>query len=211
MADFKPSEYMERVKDPENYESENYESLKKLRRRDLMALCKYYGWEAKSTLRKPEVFKIVLYNFVDAGYIPESVLDEEVDSLEGTDSAQLIEAKAKAQAEVMRAQAELVKAQAEAKAKEAEAKVKEYEAQADAKVKEYEAQADARMKEAKAIELEAKARSIAEGHPVHSNSEPVFDPTKHVRLVPPFYEKDLDSFFQTFEHNAQTLSWPRDK
>lgn len=38
-----------------------------------------------------------------------------------------------------------------------------------------------------------------------------FDPTRHVRLVPAFQDKDLDAFFQAFERNAQTLEWPKDQ
>ena len=38
-----------------------------------------------------------------------------------------------------------------------------------------------------------------------------FDASRHVRLVPPLQDKDLDSYFLTFEHTASTLGWPSDK
>ena len=37
-----------------------------------------------------------------------------------------------------------------------------------------------------------------------------FDPTKFIRLVPPFKEKDVDKYFAHFEKVADRLEWPKD-
>lgn len=37
----------------------------------------------------------------------------------------------------------------------------------------------------------------------------VFDISKHVKLVPPFSEQDVDTYFRSFEKIADSLSWPK--
>ena len=60
--------------------------------------------------------------------------------------------------------------------------------------------------------LELKKLELAggtdEGHSStrHSSS---FDITKHIRLVPPFQEQDVDKYFLHFEKIAKNLKWPK--
>ena len=37
-----------------------------------------------------------------------------------------------------------------------------------------------------------------------------FDVTKHIRLVPPFQEKEVDKYFLHFEKVAEILKWPKE-
>ena len=37
-----------------------------------------------------------------------------------------------------------------------------------------------------------------------------FDVTKHIRLVPPFQEKEVDKYFLHFEKVAENLKWPKE-
>ena len=37
-----------------------------------------------------------------------------------------------------------------------------------------------------------------------------FDPTRHVKLVPSFQEKEVDKFFAHFEKVAKSLDWPKE-
>ena len=37
-----------------------------------------------------------------------------------------------------------------------------------------------------------------------------FDVTKHIRLVPPFQEKEVDKYFLHFEKVAENLNWPKE-
>ena len=61
--------------------------------------------------------------------------------------------------------------------------------------------------------LELKKFELAggtdEGHSStrHSSS---FDITKHIRLVPPFQEQDVDKYFLHFEKIAENLKWPKE-
>ena len=36
-----------------------------------------------------------------------------------------------------------------------------------------------------------------------------FDVTKHIRLVPPFQEEEVDKYFLHFEKDAENLKWPK--
>ena len=38
-----------------------------------------------------------------------------------------------------------------------------------------------------------------------------FDVTKHIRLVPPFQEKEVDKYFLHFEKVAENLKWPKEQ
>lgn len=42
------------------------------------------------------------------------------------------------------------------------------------------------------------------------NSSPLFDVSKHINLVPPFREAEVDSYFTAFERVAATLQWPKE-
>ena len=67
--------------------------------------------------------------------------------------------------------------------------------------KEKERQYNLRMKE---IEMQDKAKT----KPLDVGSH--FDVTKHIRLVPPFQEKEVDKYFLHFEKVAENLKWPKE-
>ena len=69
--------------------------------------------------------------------------------------------------------------------------------------KERERQFQLRMKE---IELNDKSKS--KSLPLATST--VFDVTKHIRLVPPFQEKEVDKYFLHFEKVAENLKWPKE-
>jgi len=60
-------------------------------------------------------------------------------------------------------------------------------------------------------ELEMKKLELAsnQGHSEFSHNSQKFDVTKHIRLVPPFQEKDVDKYFLHFEKIAENLKWPK--
>lgn len=48
--------------------------------------------------------------------------------------------------------------------------------------------------------------------PVDGISTPsVFDASKHVKLVPPFKEAEVDTYSTAFERVAATMRWPKDR
>ena len=66
---------------------------------------------------------------------------------------------------------------------------------------EKERQYNLRMKE---LEMQDKAKTKPLGLGTH------FDVTKHIRLVPPFQEKEVDKYFLHFEKVAENLKWPKE-
>ncbi|XP_026021701.1 uncharacterized protein LOC113021315 isoform X2 [Astatotilapia calliptera] len=63
----------------------------------------------------------------------------------------------------------------------------------------------------RALELERKPSTSASSHPSTSTAVPTgFDITRHVKLVPPFREAEVDSYFNAFERIAAALSWPKE-
>ena len=65
-------------------------------------------------------------------------------------------------------------------------------------------QFELKMKE---LELEGKSKS----KPLPLDPGKSFDVTKHIRLVPPFQEKEVDKYFLHFEKVAENLKWPRER
>ena len=43
-----------------------------------------------------------------------------------------------------------------------------------------------------------------------SDKASAFDPTRNIRLVPPFHEKEVDKYFAHFEKVADSLNWPKE-
>ena len=60
-------------------------------------------------------------------------------------------------------------------------------------------------------ELEIKNGFKTSSHPISlSTSQKSWDYTRHVRLVQPFNEREVDKYFLHFEKVAQTLQWPQE-
>lgn len=53
------------------------------------------------------------------------------------------------------------------------------------------------------------ASPLAEGHS-HASSDVSFDPSSYIKLVPPFRDAEVDSYFVAFERVAGKLGWPKD-
>ena len=68
--------------------------------------------------------------------------------------------------------------------------------------KERERQFNLRMKELEMQNKSVKPQPLDFG--IH------FDVTKHIRLVPPFQEKEVDKYFLHFEKVAENLKWPKE-
>ena len=58
----------------------------------------------------------------------------------------------------------------------------------------------------KEIEFNEKSKSKS----LSSDTSKIFDVTKHIQLVPPFQEKEVDKYFLHFEKVAENLKWPRE-
>ena len=83
--------------------------------------------------------------------------------------------------------------------REREEREKEREREREEREKEREFQL--RMRE---IEMQERANQPKQ------KIEHSFDVTKHIRLVPPFQEKEVDKYFLHFEKVAENLNWPKE-
>ena len=83
--------------------------------------------------------------------------------------------------------------------REREEREKEREREREEREKEREFQL--RMRE---IEMQERANQLKQ------KIEYNFDITKHIRLVPPFQEKEVDKYFLHFEKVAENLNWPKE-
>lgn len=95
---------------------------------------------------------------------------------------------------------------------EERARAREAQLQLDIKRLEIEADKVVRLRE---LEL-ASHRETHAGHdssapssaPLPPVPAPAFDVSRHIALVPPFKETEIDSYFATFERLASALQWP---
>ena len=59
-------------------------------------------------------------------------------------------------------------------------------------------------------EFQLRMREIEMQERANQPIEYNFDVTKHIRLVPPFQEKEVDKYFLHFEKVAENLNWPKE-
>ena len=88
------------------------------------------------------------------------------------------------------------------KDKERQIQIEREKLKFDTEGKERERQFNLRMKELEMQNMTVKRQ------PLDSGSH--FDGTKHIRLVPPFQEKEVDKYFLHFEKVAENLKWPKE-
>ena len=87
---------------------------------------------------------------------------------------------------------------------ELDLKERELAIQKELDFKEKELQIQLKIKE---LELKAKMTPVSK-EPTAGSTNENFDFTRHVKLVPPFQEHEVDKFFLHFEKFATNLHWP---
>ena len=101
-----------------------------------------------------------------------------------------------------RMQKERMEMEERGKEKERQIQIEREKLKFDTEEKEREKQFNLRMKELEMQNQTVKLHSLDFGA--------YFDVTKHIRLVPPFQEKEVDKYFLQFEKVAETLKWPKE-
>ena len=91
--------------------------------------------------------------------------------------------------------------QLEIQEREKEREWEERQKERERKEREREREFQLRMRE---IEMQERANQPKQ------KIEYNFDVTKHIRLVPPFQEKEVDKYFLHFEKVAENLNWPKE-
>ena len=170
--------------DPEVFmSSPDVEAFEKLKKEDLISLGRHLDLTVKTGMRKITIQNIIANYLVTQECFNPSVL--QAFELPATD---LEIKKLEIQAQI----------QKEREEREIQAQKEEREIQAQLEIRKMELEF-----EMKKLELAPRALSV-------SQNPDKFDVTKHIRLVPPFQEKDVDKYFLHFEKIAENLRWPRD-
>ena len=148
---------------------------------DLLNLAKHYKLsKIKSSMRKHKIKNIFVQYFVDEEIFNENALSLIVD-VQSVSSSKELEFKFQ-----MR-QLEIQERQKE----------REWEREEREKEREFQL----RMRE---IEMQERANQPKQ------MIEYNFDVTKHIKLIPPFQEKEVDKYFPHFEKVAENFNWPKE-
>ena len=182
----------------------NDRSVHSLRRLDLVSLVKHMkiegltGKDLKKEYQRRVALELLEQELVSEEYV------ESLEAVPGGLDTTTVETEAQT-VEIVQARA---KAEREKLVVELSQEVQRIEAQAKADL----LAAQARVQRAEAERIEAQTRAISQGIGLEPRVQTsIFDPTRHTRLVPPFQEKDLEAYFEGFEHTANTLQWPKDQ
>ena len=179
---------------------------------DLLHLAKHYKLsEIKSSMRKHEIKNVLVQYFVDEEIFNENALSLIVDIQSVTSSKEL-------ELEFQIRQLEIQEREKEREWKERE---KERERERDEREKEREREREEREKERerereereKEREFQLRMREIEMQERANQPKQKIkynFDVTNHIRLVPPFQEKEVDKYFLHFEKVEENLNWPKE-
>ena len=162
------------------YTEPTLEILNSLKKKELLDAAKHYKLEVTDSASKAEVKKLVLDCLVEEEWIAEP----ETVSTDELRGQQLLELKR-------------LEFQERERERESQLKLKELE------LKEKELSIQLKLRE-----LESRPAPIP---PTPSTATSTgFGVSKHIRLVPPFQEKEVDKYFVHFEKIANSLEWPQE-
>ena len=152
---------------------------------DLLVLADFLELSVKRSWRKIDMQKVIVKYLISVGVFDES-------SLSSYCTASEVEIKRLE----MQAQLEFKKLEIEQENKKLE--LEQENKRLEQENRKYEIDKEIELKK---LELQNRASHSSTDH---------FDITKHIKLVPPFQEEDVDKFFLHFEKIAENLKWPKD-
>ena len=180
---------------------------------DLLNLAKHYKLsEIKSSMRKHEIKNILVQYFVDEEIFNENALSLIVD-VQSVSSSKELELKFQfRQLEIQEREKERER-EREREREEREEKEKEREEREKESEREREREREEREEREKEREFQLRMREIEMQERANQPKQKIeynFDVAKHIRLVPPFQEKEVDKYFLHFEKVAENLNWPNE-
>ena len=163
---------------------------------DLLNLAKHYKLsEINTSMRKHEIKNILVQYFVDDEIFNENALSLIVD-------VQLVSSSKELELKFQIRQLEI---QEREKEREREREREREEREEREKIREREERQKEREFQLRMREIEMQERANQPEQKIEYN----FDVAKHIRLVPPFQEKEVDKYFLHFEKVAENLNWPK--
>ena len=180
--------------------SPSQELLDLAKKSDLLDIADHYGLpNIKKTMFKHEIKNILIQFFVDKEIFESSATSR---ILVTQTDLQLRELEIKRQVEIEKLRLEN-EDRIRMETMEREDRLLRQKIEMEEREKEKQ-----REMEREKIEHEKLRLEIEEPLPLDSGK--TFDVTKHIRLVPPFQEKEVDKYFLHFEKVAENLKWPRE-
>jgi len=180
--------------------------VKALKKPELLEVANSFNLDVRSAMRKLDIqIKLVEY------YVEEDLLSyDDLGSLQNLVPQNVFELKKLEMELQLKEKLEMERLLGEAKEREKQREIAEKKLENEREERESRERLEIeklRMEnELKMKELELKAK-----HPEvqFQGSRPSgFDASRHVRLVPPFSEKEVDKYFLHFEKVAKSLGWP---
>ena len=171
------------------------EQLDRLKKSELIELAQELELSVKSSFKKDIIKQILIPHLVSKGHLPEEVLKPV--SVQG-DSKE-------SQVELMRLQVEMAKIEAEKEKSKIEAEKEKLKIEAERENKRLQIEADKEV-QLRRIEFESQGRANAGA----AQGSTEFRASQNIRLVPPFQEKQVESYFLHFEKVATNLKWPKE-
>ena len=169
---------------------------------DLLNLAKHYKLsEIKSSMRKHEIKNILVQYFVDEEIFNEHALSLIV-YVQSVSSSKELELKL----QIRRLEIQEREKERERGREREEREEREKEREREREVMEREEREKEREFQLRLREIEMQERANQPKQKIEYN----FDVTKHIRLVPPFQEKEVDKYFLHFEKVAENLNWPKE-
>ena len=192
---------------------------------DLLNLAKHYKLsEIKSSMRKHEIKNILVQYFVDEEIFNEHALSlivdvQSVSSLKEVElkfqirQLEIQEREREREREREEREREREREKREEREKEREREREKEEREEREKEREREREREEREEREKEREFHLRMREIEMQERANQPKQKIeynFDVTKHIRLVPPFQEKEVDKYFLHFEKVAENLNWPKE-
>ena len=174
----------------------------------MLNLAKHYKLsEIKSSVRKHEIKNILVQYFVDEEIFNENALSLIVD-VQSVSSSKELELKFQIrQLEIQEREKERERErEREREEREEREKEREREREREREEREREEREKEREFQIRMREIEMQERANQPKQKIEYN----FDVTKHIRLVPPFQEKEVYKYFLHFEKIAENLNWPKE-
>ena len=190
------------------------ELLNLAKKTDLLSIADHYALTSvKPSMLKHEIKNLLIKFLVDEEILDPSALssilitqtDLQLRELEVQRQIQLeklkLEQEERIRVEQLEREERMQKEKLEMEEREKERERQIQRERLEMEEKEKERQYNLRMKE---LEMQDKVRPKPLDLGTH------FDVTKHIRLVPPFQEKEVDKYFLHFEKVAENLKWPKE-
>ena len=189
---------------------------------DLLNLAKHYKLsEIKSSMHKHKINNILVQYFVDEEILNENALSLIVD-VQSVSSSKELELKfqirrleIQEKEKEREREREREEREEREKEREREREEREWEREREREREEREERKKIREKEEtqKEREFQLRMREIEMQERANQPKQKIeynFDVAKHIRLVPPFQEKEVDKYFLHFEKVAENLNWPKE-